>query len=430
VIENAKFAKDAKDPKLRNPSVICVRVCAAIAIAIAASITPGAQVPLSRDPILVLISFDGWRSDYIDRVPAPNLKALAARGVRARALIPSFPSVTFPNHYTIATGLYPEHHGIVDNTIDDPSFPERFTMSSRTAKDSRWWGGEPIWVTAKRQGHRAMTMFWPGDEAEIGGVRPDGFVPFDDHVSNHDRVAQAVTWLALPPDRRPSVVLVYFSEVDHAGHDFGPDSPQLIAAAGHLDDALGELVSAVRRLDLDAQTTYVVVSDHGMTATPGRRIFADDYVDLDAIDFINTGEVLQVRPKPGALNAVLTSLRRAPHITVYERRRMPERFHYRDNPRIAPIVGLLDEGWRITTRKQEAARDPLAMPERGGHGYDPHLPSMRALFVAAGPRVRTGLIVEPFENVHVYDFLCAVLDLTPAKNDGDAAVARRLILAP
>src|SRR2546425_8041061 len=175
-----------------------------VALALACfCVTLVAQRASHPDPILLLISFDGWRWDYIDRVPAPNLKALAARGVRAAELIPSFPTFTFPNHYTIVTGLYPDHHGIVQNTIDDLAYAERFTMSAATAREGRWWGGEPMWVTAERQGRRSAPLSWPGTEAPIGGVRPTAWLPFDDKVSNTDRVGQLLDLLALPPERRP-----------------------------------------------------------------------------------------------------------------------------------------------------------------------------------------------------------------------------------
>src|SRR5713101_5394570 len=223
----------------------------AIVVALAfAAVWPPTPHAADPDPILILVSFDGWRWDYIDRQPAPNLRALAARGVRATALIPSFPVLTFPNHYTLVTGLYPEHHGIVGNVMRDPLMPDKFTMRAETAKDARWWGGEPLWVTAIRQGRRADAMFWPGSEAAIGGVRPTEWRSFDDKVLNADRVKQVLDWLALPPDQQPSFVTLYFSEVDHAGHDYGPDSPQVLEAAHHLDEALGQLVSGVRTLGI------------------------------------------------------------------------------------------------------------------------------------------------------------------------------------
>src|SRR6476469_1213293 len=230
------------------------------------------QPPAPAAPILILVSFDGWRWDYIDRLPAPHLKTLAARGVRARKLIPSFPVLTFPNHSTIVTGLYPEHHGIVANTMTDAATPERFSMSSETAKDGRWWGGEPVWVTAIRQGLRAATMLWPGSEAAIGGVRPTYAVAYEARPPRLDRVRQVIAWLSLPEAERPAFVSLYFSEVDDAGHDFGPESTELAAAVGELDGALGALMDGVHRLGLDDRTTIVVVSDHGMTPPSYGRV--------------------------------------------------------------------------------------------------------------------------------------------------------------
>jgi predicted AlkP superfamily pyrophosphatase or phosphodiesterase len=396
-----------------------------------ATATLAAQRDRARDPILVLISFDGWRWDYIDRVPAPNLKALAARGLRASELIPSFPTFTFPNHYTIVTGLYPDHHGIVHNVIDELTFPERFTMAAATARDPRWWGGEPIWVTAERQARRAAPVFWPGSEAPVGGMRPTTWLPFDDKKPSADRVRDLLALLALPDERRPSFLTAYFSEVDHEGHERGPDSPELVTAARHLDEALGEIVAGVHRLGLEDRTSVVVVSDHGMTPTPADRfIFLDDYVDMDSIDFVEMGAFLQLRPYPGLLDAVYRQLRgRHPHLSIYKREELPPRFHYGTNPRVAPIIGVLDEGWTVTTHEREAARRPDASPRNGAHGYDPQLRSMHGLFVAAGPRIRHGVVASPFENIHIYDFLCAILGLTPAKNDGDSAVTHGFFAA-
>jgi predicted AlkP superfamily pyrophosphatase or phosphodiesterase len=257
----------ARSTAMRPPGKARRTLAIVVAVALlgAAFGTGSAQSAPNRAPILVLVSFDGWRWDYTDRLPATNLRALASRGVRARALIPSFPVLTFPNHYTIVTGLYPEHHGVVGNTMIDRTIPERFTQSSETGKEAHWWGGEPVWVTAIRQGLRAFTMFWPGTEAPIAGVRPSEWRPYDKTVPNAERVTQALTWLALSDAERPSFVSLYFEEVDTAGHEFGIGSRELTAAARHLDQALGQLVAGIRRLGLADRTTIVVVSDHGMT---------------------------------------------------------------------------------------------------------------------------------------------------------------------
>ena len=397
---------------------------AVLATVIATLAGPHAQ---TRDPIVILISFDGWRWDYTDRARVPNLKALAARGVRAKELIPSFPSLTFPNHYTIVTGLYPGHHGIVSNTMATPSMPRKFSMSSNEVRNAAWWGGEPVWATAIRQNRRAMSMFWPGSEAAIGGTSPTRWWPFDSSVPNEERVRRVIEWLSLPEGERPNFVSLYFQEVDHIGHVSGPDSPEVLEAAAHLDAALGQLVAGIDRLGLSDRVTIVVVSDHGMARhTDDQMVFLDTAIDPATVNVIASGEFVQLAPPPGregdlsSIEAIARVVRRLPHVTFYRRDEIPARYHYRDHPHIAPIIGVVDEGWIVTTREQEARRKPDAEARRGTHGYDPALRSMHGLFVAAGPAVRQGLVAEPFENVHVYDFLCALLKLTPATNDGDA----------
>jgi predicted AlkP superfamily pyrophosphatase or phosphodiesterase len=389
-----------------------------LAVALSVAVSCVRRAPA---PILILVSFDGFRAVDIDRLPAPNLRALAARGVRAKALIPSFPLLTFPNHYTLVTGLYPEHHGIVGNNISDPSYPERFSMSAKTAKDPRWWGGEPIWVTAIRQGRRAATMFWPGSEVAIGGVRPTFTVPYDKKVPSADRVTQVLTWLALPEDQRPSFVSLYFEEIDTASHDHGLESPEIVAAAEHLDGALGQLESGLRRLGLDDRATLVVVSDHGMAPlSRDRVIFLDDDIDVTTVDIVEATAVLELWPKDGDVDGLYRHLHgKHPELAIYKREETPAWLHYRDNPRIPPIIGIPAEGWAVMTHARfDRKFDPAT------HGWDSSQPALHALFVAAGPAVRSGVVVEPFENIHVYDFLCAVLGLTPAPNDGNPAVTR------
>jgi len=378
------------------------------------------------NPILILVSFDGWRHDYIDRLPAPNLRALAARGARAKAMIPSFPTLTFPNHYTIVTGLYPAHHGIVANVMTDPSIGARFTMSSETAKDPRWWGGEPLWVTAIAQGRRTATMFWPGSDVEFHGARPTYWMPYAKPLTSYDRARRVVQWLSLPEAERPSFVTVYFDEVDTAGHDHGVEGPELTAAAEHVDDSLGQMVAGVHTLGLDDRTTFVVVSDHGMASlSMDRVIYLDDYVDPATIDVLELHGFLALAPKDGNVDALYRKLHgKHPALDVYKRDQTPPRLHYRGNPRIAPVIGIPKDGWAATTHARVENR-PL---ERGSHGFDPRAPSMGALFVAAGPDIRSGVLLEPFENVDVYNFMCGVLGLKPAKNDGGAALAQSLLL--
>jgi len=386
---------------------------------------PSAQRAPVRDPILILVSFAGWRWDYIDRLAAPNLRGLAARGVRAAALVPSFPPLTFPNHYTIVTGLYPEHHGIVANNMIDEAIGRRFSTSAETAKDPRWWGGEPLWVSGILAGRRAATMFWPGTEVEIRGVRPTFWKPYAKAITSPDRVRQVVEWLRLPDAQRPSFLSLYFDEVDTAGHESGVDSPELRTAATHLDDALGQLVGGVHALGLDDRTAIVVVSDHGMTAlSTDRIVYLDDYVDPATVDVTEWHGVLAASPRDGDVKALYRKLHgKHPALAVYLREQLPRRLHYSDNPRIAPIIGIPRIGWAVTTRARLAEKKLDA----GAHGFDPRDRDMGALFVAAGPGLRHGVVVPAFDNVEVYNVLCRILGLTPEKNDGGTGtIAARL----
>jgi predicted AlkP superfamily pyrophosphatase or phosphodiesterase len=381
--------------------------------------------PASRNAT-VLISLDGFRADYITRPGAVTLRALAARGVRAERMIPAFPSKTFPNHYTIVTGLYPEHHGIVANTMVDARIGATFTIGDTLiARDPRWWGGEPIWNTAERQGVRTAAFFWPGSDYAINGRYPTYYTPFDNRVPDTLRVRQVLDWLTMPADRAPRFVTLYFSNTDNAGHDHGPDAPQVDTAIAHVDRLIGALVTGLAARGLGERVNLVIVSDHGMTPIDGSRVIRlDDYLDLNDVDVVDWMPVAAVTPKSGKLPAVYEALRRTPHLQVFRKDSVPARFHYRDNPRITPLVLLADEGWTITS----TARLRMGQPRGGTHGYDNFLPSMGALFIAAGPDIQQGRVLAPFANVHVYPLLARLLGVKPAPNDGHAdslAITRR-----
>lgn len=388
--------------------------------------TPAARA--QPQPILILISIDGWRWDYLDRADAPNLKALAARGVRSEALIPSFPTTTFPNHWTIVTGLVPDHHGIVSNTIHDRSIgPTRFTMSSETAKDARWWGGQPIWTTAIRQGRKSASMFWPGSEA----IRPTYWKPYDTRVPNADRVRQVLDWLALPEADRPTFVTLYFSAVDSAAHSTGPDSAATLAAAQSIDAEIGRLIAGLTQAKLLDRTTLMAVSDHGLAETSTDRVIAlNDYIERAEVEVVDSGAWIALNPGPGltaeALVARLTGRHRA--LTVFPKAAAPAWLQYGSHPRVPAVIGLVEVGW-MATWVDLAQRAAAQLRRTGGaHGYSTRAREMHGLFVAAGPRVRRGVVVPPIENVHLYSFMCELLGLRPAPNDGDPAATAGLLV--
>ena len=373
-------------------------------------------------PPLVLISLDGFRWDYCALHPAetPHLRRLAQDGVAARGLIPVYPTNTFPNHYAIVTGLYPSHHGIINNVMFDPGFGEYFRYNQpASARDGRWWGGEPIWVTATKQGRAAACYFWPGSEAEIGGVRPAFFKAYDYSIPFVKRLDEVTGWLKLPPAERPAVVTFYLEEANGAGHKSGPDSPQLVATLKLIDDAIGAMIARFEGEGITAN--FVVVSDHGMTSCDvDRVVILDDFVDLATtqIDFEETSAGL--RPLPGNdVAAIMRALEKLPpNASAYRAADLPARLHVDPkNPRVPPVWIIPAEGWQLMPRS--LFNSVRAKFLKGQHGYDPAFASMRGIFIAQGPAFKRGVELEPFENVHIYNLLCAALGLKPAPNDGD-----------
>lgn len=372
---------------------------------------PGAPV--------ILISVDGLRADYLRRGITPTISALAARGVTTAAMRPSFPSLTFPNHYTLVTGLRPDRHGIVNNNMDDPALG-RFALSLRNAvEDGRWWAdGEPVWVTAERAGLATATMFWPGSEAAIRGVRPGRWLPFDGKMSNRDRVAQLLAWLDASP--RPRFLTLYFDTVDHGGHEFGPDSPEVNKAVAEVDARIADLLAGLKARGIDAN--IILVADHGMAPVSAeRRILLDALIDPAAVRFVAGGALAAMDPMPGREAEVRAALLRPhPQMACHDKGDVPAALHYGRHRRVPALVCIAESGWMIwlSAPTPEQAAKPLG----GMHGYDPAHPDMAASFVAAGPAFRSGVVLPPFDNVHVHPLLLRLLGLPPMQTDGDAAV--------
>lgn len=385
-------------------------------------------------PTVILVALDGFRPDYLTKYRPENLNALARAGVRARWMIPSFPTKTYPNHYTIATGLYPQRHGIVENNVYDAGFGAVFTLADRAeVENGRWWLGEPIWVTAEKQGQKAASVFYPGTEAEIAGRRPTYWRRYDEEMPNSARVGLLLSWLDLPAAERPTFLSLYFSDADDAGHAFGPDSKETAGAVARLDAEVGRLVRGLKARGIFGRVNLVVVSDHGMApADYADAVVLDEIFDTDSAERVFwTGEIVSIFPRPGKEAEIYAALRKGlpPQAKVYRKSELPARLHYGEGPRVAPLLVLAEEGWMLTSRRRLEtlrARGELGKP-KGAHGYDNALASMRALFLAHGPAFKRRKIAEPFENVHVYNVLARVLRLDPAPNDGGHAVARDIL---
>ena len=408
---------------MQGTAFILIICCLLLGTGQAALPAPNATGPL------ILISIDGFRWDYLEKYDAPVLKQLAQQGVRAERLIPSFPSLTFPNHYTIVTGLRPEHHGIIANNFYDPDLHEFFNFkTNETSTDPRWWaGGEPVWITAEKQGVRSACFFWPGSESENHGRRPSYFKKFDKSLSCFQRVDGVLAWLDLSPELRPRFCTLYFDLVDSKGHLFGPDAPETAAAVKEADDAIGRLLTGLTERGGRAQTDLVIVSDHGMEpVSADRTILLDDYVELNSIDIDFAGANAGLRPKTGTPGELVAKLRgKHPQLKVWLREEVPETLHYRANGRIAPVVLSAAPGWTILSR--DFLRIKRLTFERGAHGYDPAAPNMGALFIANGPTFQRGRVIGAVENIHIYNLLCAALGLKPAPNDGDDRLVHEVL---
>ncbi|GAB1595307.1 alkaline phosphatase family protein [Lysobacter claricitrinus] len=402
---------------MTRPLVVAL---AAALLAACASLTPQSTAPAGPPVATILISIDGFRASAMQHGHTPTLDSLARNGVRAEYMRPSYPSLTFPNHYTLVTGLRPDHHGIVHNTMDDAQLGHFNIDDEAAVGNAAWWGSEPIWSTVEKSGQHAATMFWPGSAAPTGGVRPSEWRTFDEKFSGNDRVDTVLGWLDRPEPARPKLVTLYFEDVDHAEHDHGPGSPEAVAAESKVDGYLARLRAGLVARGFADRVNIVVVSDHGMAPVQaGHAVAIEDMASPDIAANITTGQSVGFRPLAGheaEANAKLVG--RHDHYECWTRENIPARWHYGSNPRVPPIVCQMDEGWDAVTRAKLATR-PTGL--RGSHGFDPALPSMRALFVADGPSFRDGVVLRPIDNVDVYPMLARVLGVTPMPNDGDPA---------
>jgi predicted AlkP superfamily pyrophosphatase or phosphodiesterase len=419
------------------------------------AVLAGRAAATAAAPVL-LVSMDGFRWDYCALHPAetPHLRKYAAEGVSASELIPVYPSNTFPNHYSIATGLYPAHHGIVNNDIFDPQLGRYFhyTLPADVGA-SQWWGGEPIWVTAEKQGLKSASYYWVGSEAAIEGIRPNFTKHFDLAEYNRapfgNRIDDVVGWLRLPPEQRPAIVAFYLEETNSAGHKYGPDSPELAAAVKLLDGRLGAMMDRLKAEHLPVN--LIVVSDHGMTpVSPDRVMLLDDYLDLGTVQIDFQSPAMGLRPLKGTAKDIVRALAGLPHAKAYLTDNLPPRsslaewwhlldvrlvhgsdylpgrFHMTGNPRIPEVWIVPEEGWHMQTRNY--ARMPAVHDQKGDHGFDPIFRSMHGILIADGPAFKTGgQVVGPVANIQIYNLMCAVLHITPAPNDGDDRLVREFL---
>lgn len=410
---------------------VLLQACAAAP----AAVTPASASAVQevRQPITILISIDGFRPDYLDRGVTPVLSRLAAEGASG-PMRPSFPSKTFPNHWTIVTGLRPDRHGITANKIEDPTAPDKpFTMST---DDPKWWNdADPIWVSAEKAKVRTGTMFWPGANVAVGGrrtgnwdevaggTRPSDWQQFNMAVTGEQRVNGALDWVRRPAAIRPKLITLYFDTVDTAGHEFGPDDPRTTKAVAEIDALIGMLVQGLA--EMGQPVNLIIVADHGMAGTSSERlVILPTTLPEGSFRMVEKGTYATLVATPGREAELEKALLgRHPHYECWRKGEIPARFHYGRNPNIPPYLCLAEVGWEITDK-------PPREPKTGGaHGYDNFAPEMRALFIAHGPAFRPAKLPE-FDNVDVYPLLRTLIGLPPATGvDGNDAAFRGVFIA-
>jgi predicted AlkP superfamily pyrophosphatase or phosphodiesterase len=379
---------------------------------------------------LILVSIDGFRWDYLDHYPAPNLARMAAKGVRAERLVPVFPTLTFPNHYSIATGLYPVNHGIVANEFPDDALGIWYQLSKRETVENRWfYRGEPIWVTAETQGMVAASFYFVGSEADINGVRPTHWRSYDKRVDGTQRVEQVLEWLAEPDQNRPHMITLYFEDVDDNSHWYGVGSGQSIEAIKRVDDYLGQLFAGLQELPHGDRVNIIVVSDHGQAAyhLDQEPFVLEDHVDLENSVSIEGGSYLYLHFDPDdperARQVVNTVNEQWDHGRAYLPDETPASWRTDGGPRYPDVILQPQVGYAVLSGLEKAGK-----LNAGDHGWAPEAPAMHGIFIASGPDIKPGVSLGPVNSIDVYPLMISILGLTvPEKQDGNFDVLRGLI---
>ncbi|XP_072226355.1 bis(5'-adenosyl)-triphosphatase enpp4 [Leuresthes tenuis] len=378
----------------------------------------------SPPPPLLLVSFDGFRADYLKRFPMPNLKLLYSQGVLVEQLTNVFITKTFPNHYSLVTGLYAESHGILASSMYDPISHKHF--NTRNDSDPMWWSkAQPLWLTALDSGYKTAGMMWPGSDVTIGNRTATHFFPYDPDVTFQQRIGNVTNWM-LGNGKEEGVMFaaLYWEEPDRSGHAFGPDNTTVMTKVlKEVDDNVGLLMLELKRTGLWGRVNLLVTSDHGMAQCSAERLIRlDDCLHPDNYTLVDLTPVAALIPNtdPEAVFNLLSKCH--PNMTAYLKKEIPDRLHYQNSERIQPIILIAEEGWTIVQRGNK-------LPRLGDHGYDNSLPSMHPFLAAAGPSFHRGYRLSRLQSVDVYPLMCHLLSVPPQPNNGSLARARCLLAA-
>ncbi|KAG7192090.1 uncharacterized protein KQ657_002450 [Scheffersomyces spartinae] len=393
-------------------------------------------------PTTLLISIDGLHPHYISASNTPTMHKLFVEKFGAPYMIPSFPSSTFPNHWTLVTGLFPSEHGIVGNTFYDPVLKKQFinTNPKVGGLDPEFWkGGEPVWTTAFKQGVNSAIHMWPGSEVPGIGIDGGGPLYVDKYNGSEllsNKVDRIFTWLDIEEiDKRPELVLTYVPTIDLYGHKFGISGSELVEALNYVDDFIDLIQLELKKRNLQDLVNMVIVSDHGMAPTSNNRLlYLDDIIDLNKIEHIDGWPLFGLRPKQefpvddiyDELKEKLSKQKHNNSFDVYKVQDIPAEFEFggassghKFDYRLAPIWIIPHVGYSVTTKAQMEKNGGDYKP-KGVHGYNNTELLMRAVFLAQGPyfdKLKSKKI-HPFKNIEVYNLVCDTLEITPSPNNG------------
>jgi len=364
----------------------------------------------AQDTYTVIVSCDGFRWDFPILFETPTMDKLSRIGVQSD-MQPSYPASTFPNHYAMATGLYPDHHGIVNNSFWDPDLQLTYAVGDKlTGKDPRFFLGEPIWVTAERQGVKTATIYWVGSDLDNSRHASYWYDYGKPLISYEERIQKALEYLQLPEPERPHFIMVYFDEPDKTEHTYGPNSEETRQAVKMADDAVGQLYDGLMKLPIADKINFIVVSDHGMASEdPSRVVNPDDYLKPEWYEHMIISIPTSIFTKPEYRETVYNTLKDIPHLTVWKKKEIPAYLHYGTSKRLGDIIVAPDMDWEFRNTPRGGY---------GAHGYDPTDPYMHAIFRAVGPAFKKGYIARQFENVDIYPLLCHLMGIQPAPCDG------------
>uniref|UniRef100_A0A8C9N943 Ectonucleotide pyrophosphatase/phosphodiesterase 3 n=1 Tax=Serinus canaria TaxID=9135 RepID=A0A8C9N943_SERCA len=387
-------------------------------------------------PPLIIFSMDGFRAEYLETWSSllPNIEKLKTCGTHSKYMRAVYPTKTFPNHYSIVTGLYPESHGIIDNNMYDVNLNAHFSISGEEKFKPAWWKGQPVWLTAMSQNLKAGTFFWPGSDVPIGGTYPTLYKIYNGSIPYEERVSGILKWLDNAQPERPDIYTLYIEEPDSSGHSFGPVSAGVIKALQAADKAVEMLMDGLKQRNLHKCVNLIVLADHGMEKTFCKKLeYMTNY--FKEVDFyLYAGPAARIRAKnvpkdyftfdSEGIVKNLTCRRSPQHFKPYLTPDLPKRFHYANNIRIDKVHLLVERQWLAVRDKSYTFCDG------GNHGYNNEFKSMEAIFLAYGPSFKEKTEVDAFENIEVYNLMCDLLRITPAENNGTHGSLNHLLKKP